>query len=868
MPPRTVSHYEVAEKLGQGGMGTVYKARDLRLQRLVALKFLAADLLDSEEARDRFLREGRALSSLSHPHIATVYEVDEAGGVPFLALEFLPRGTLRARIRAAESAGGHLAISDVVRWCADIAEALGHAHRHGVIHRDVKSSNVMFDGEGRAKLTDFGLAKVIRDSVGPASGAMIGTFPYMSPEQVAGGAADHRSDLFSLGVVLYESATGRLPFAGDSAAAMLHAISHAEPPPVEEARQDLPAGFSQVLSRLLAKAPEERYQRAEEVAGDLRALGAPQPAEAVDLPTVTVRPSGPLQWMDRLPWMGRRWWLAAVAAAVILVALAVQAPVRRWLHVWSLPARKHVAVLPFRSIGGDADQQAFCDGLTETLTTALAKYGDLSVVPPTEARRLETATQARREFGVNLVLYGSVQRRQDSVRLILSLIDPERRRQIDSEPIDWPLAQLYELEDAVLGKVGDLLNLVAAQAPAGVLAAGATQLPGAYDAYLRGRGFLYRFDKAGNLERARREFEEAIQTDPKFAAAYVGLAETDLRLFRIGRRPEVLQGARQAAERAAELNPRFANAHMALGAVFGESNQPAAAVRELETALKLDPLDPAAYRELAQVYQSQGRFGEAERTYQRAIAARAGDWQSHSQLGVFYFSQQRDADAERLFKKVVELAPDNHVGYRNLGATLFRLGRNREAEAQFRKSLSLRPSALGYSNLGALLMFDSRYGEAAEVMEQAAQLAPQEAPARFRLWGNLGDAYWLARADPEKSRAAWRRAADIARGLRTGGPADAELTSFVAMYEAKIGNWPEALQSITEALKAAPASATVHYQAGLVYALKGDQQRALAELAEAAGRGYSLNEIKLAPELAALRSAPAFDNLMKRGGRR
>ena len=862
MLPRTVSHYEVGEKLGQGGMGTVYKGRDLRLGRLVALKFLAADLLDSTDARARFLREGRALSSLNHPHIATVYEVDEAEGVPFLVLEYLPRGTLRARIRAAAADGRHLDFRDAVHWCAGVAEALAHAHRQGVIHRDVKSSNVMFDGEGRVRLTDFGLAKVTQETRASVPGSVLGTFPYMSPEQVTGSAVDKRSDLFSLGVVLYETAAGRLPFTGDSPAAVVHSIAHTEPLPVSQVRRDLPAEFERILSRLLAKAPDDRYQRAEDVASDLRAL-CPAPLEVgAEPPTVTLAPSTGPRLKTR-----RGWLAAAIVAAIVILALAVQGPFRRWLHTRSLPPRKHVAVLPFRNIGGEAGQQAFCDGLTETLTTALTKYGDLSVVPPTEARRLENARQARREFGVNLVVYGSVQRRRDRVRLIISLIDAERQRQIDAEPIDWPLAQLYELEDGVLTKVADLLNLVMAPPPSGVLAAGATQLPGAHDAYLRGRGFLYRYDKAGNLERAGQQFEEAIRADPKFAAAHVGLAETHLRAYRTRKDPALLDAARNQAQRARELSPQLASARVILGGVLAESRQQQEAVRELEAAIQLDPREPAAYRELARLYWSLARYRDAEQLYQKAIAARPGDWMTYSFAARFYVTWQHYQEAERYFRKAIELTPDNPDAYRNLGGLLAKLGREREAEAMMLKAQTLNPIATGYSNLATLYMVQGRYKDAVPMAEQAAALAAQM-PKAYLIWGNLGDAYWLARADPAKAREAWRKAAQIAQEEAARAPADTIILSYLAKYQAKLGDAPGALQRLEAARRQAPDNGAVRYQAGLAYALLGKNDPALRELAAALDRKFPVEEVQKAPELAPLREDPRYQQLIAQAVKR
>ena len=847
---QTVSHFEVQEKVGEGGMGAVYKARDTRLDRVVALKFLSPRLVDSPEERQRFRQEGRALSALSHPHVATVYEVDETDGTPFLALEYMAGGTLRSRVAEAK---GRLPVANVMQWAIELAEGLAHAHKHGIVHRDVKSSNVMFDSEGRVKLTDFGLAKITSTDEPSSKGAVGGTVGYTAPERLQGEHADQRSDLFSFGVVLYEAATGKMPFAGESAGEIINKILTAAPVPVTSVRPELPAGFEMVVIRLLQKRPEDRYQRAGDVAHDLRVLGAPSAAAStVTLPATRA--------VTRWP---RRRWIAAVALVCLtMLAWVSSGPVKRWWRSWWLPERKNVAVLPFRNIGGDASQEAFCDGLTETLTTALTKHGSFSVVPATDARRLDSAESARREFGVNLVIAGSVQRRGDQVRVIINLIDAAQRRQIDSEPLDWPVKRLFELEDAVLSKIADLLNVLWSQQEPSLLAAGASQLPSAYDAYLRGRGLVYRWDKAGNLDRALQEFEAAVQQDPRFALAYLGLAEAYLRKYQPLKDTAILEAARSAAERALQLNPQLASAHVWHGRILAESGKQTEAVTELQTAVGLDARDPAAYRELANVYRMQRRFSDAERVFKQAVAARPGDWMGHSYLAIFYSSQQRHQEAESQFRKVIELTPDNPIGYRNLAAVLIRLGKNREAEEMLRKAVALRPLARTYSNLGTLLMLQGRYADAVPAMEKAAEIGSRETPREYRIWGNLGDAYWLAKSPPEKAQAAWRRALEIAESQLTATAGDAELLSFLAKYHAKLGDRPKSLERIAAAIRLAPSSATVRYQAGLVYALLGENDRALTELAAAVNLKYSVEEIGQAPELMPLRQDRRFQELI------
>jgi tetratricopeptide (TPR) repeat protein len=754
MLQRTITHYEVLEMVGQGGMGTVYKARDTRLQRLVALKFLTT-VGTSAEARQRILREGQALSALSHPNIATVYEAGEDAGEVFLALEYLPGGSLDRRLRAARESGSMLPLHQVAEWGASIVSALAHAHRHGVIHRDVKPGNVLFDREGRVKLSDFGLATTPNTEAHSADGRVMGTLPYMPPEVLRGAPADARSDLYSLGVMLFEMATGQTPFRGGTESDVLQKTLGQPAPAPSTLRPGLPAGFDRLVTRLLAKRPEDRPREGDRVARELLAAvqGAPTPAPE-ETPTATM----PV-WTGAPP--GRQRMRVAAAVAVTLLAALGALSVSSRLGKPPAPEKVQVAVLPFRSIGGDAGQAAFCDGLTETVTTVLSKHGEFSVVPAPDARNLDSAEKARKEFGVNLVVYASLQRRGDQVRLIITLIDAKKRRQIDSQPIDWPVARMMELEDSVMVKIGDLLSLVTTPAP-GARLARVTQMPSAYDAYLRGRGYLYRYDRPGNLDRALGEFQEAVRLDTSFAAAYVGIAETNLRAYRLRQEQTLLDAARAAAEQARTLNPNLAAAHLALARALVELRRTGEAATELETALRLDPQDAEVYRELGRLYSRAGRFAEADQTYQKALAARPNDWMVATFAATDYASRQRLDVAEKLYRQAAQLSPDNHVPYRNLGTLLVMMGRNREGEQMLLKAQQLNPTAVGFANLAALYMMERRYAEAVPAARKGAELAPVDSPAAYRVWGNLGDAYWLAGGRPAT------RPGRVAQGRRTG----------------------------------------------------------------------------------------------------
>ena len=834
--------YEILALIGAGGMGEVYRAHDHKLRRDVAVKILPEAFADSPERFARFQREARVLASLNHPNIAAIYGLEEFSGKQFLVMELVEGETLDQYSKRV----GPVLLKDALHICDQIAEGLESAHRKGVTHRDVKPANVKVTPEGRVKVLDFGLAKAIWGAgtdldvsktptvtdLGTEHGQIVGTPAYMSPEQARGKGVDARTDIWAFGCLLYELLTGRKAFPGETLSDTLAAVLNKEPNWDALPKATAPR-IRELLRKCLLKDATLRLQ---------------------DIGEARVAIKDVME--GRRGWSRRRMASAGGVAFVVVLGIAGYSPARRLWRAGMLPAQKHVAVVPFRSVGGDASQQAFCDGLTETLTTALSKHGELSVVPAAESRRLEDVQQARRQFGVNLVVSGTLQRRGDQVRLTLSLIDAETNRQIDAEPIDWPVTKLFEIEDAVLQKLADLLNLVLTEPPQDRPAANASHNPSAYDAYLRGRGFLYHYDRPGNLDRALQEFEDAAQFDPQFALAYVGQAETELRMYRLRRgESDLLQRAHSAAEKARDLNPQLPAAHVVLGGIWTDLGQNDNAIRELKTALQRDPRDPAVYTELGRLYGRLGRHTEAEDLYAKAIAQRPGDWRTYRAAATYYTGVQQLAKAERYSRKVLDLAPDNSEGYMNLGALLLKLGQQKEGERMLLKAQNLNPTASGYANLAYLYMGQHRFPEAVVVMEKSAAIAEHQQSGEFRIWGNLGDAYWLAHADSEKARQAWSRAASIVRDRLGAAPAqDTELLSYLAKFEAKAGESGPASRHLDTALAQGKSNANTQYQAALAYAVLGRADDSLHALATAIELKYPVDEIQQAPELATVRA--------------
>lgn len=877
MPGRSVSHYEILEELGRGGTGVVYRARDQRLGRIVALKFLSPEWLASEEAVARFLQEARTISALNHPHIATLYDVGEEAGSRFLVLEYLPGGTLRARLRDLRMAGGRLSFEDICHWAVQVCEGLAHAHRHGIVHRDVKSGNVMFSEEGAAKLTDFGLAKSPGGGDLTRTGTIAGTVACMSPEQAQGLEADHRSDIFSTGVMLYEMASGELPFQGPHVAAILREVIIAPTPAVAQVRPDLPEAFGELVSKATAKDPGERYQSAEELAGDLRALasgGAREPrtasgAAADSALTAVTRP--PTAWPERprrpgLRRLSRRTGIAAATLlAAVSLALSFRLPLTDWLGPGRLPEQKQLAVLPFINVGRDQASQAFCDGLMETLSTKLTQLeqfqGALRVVPSAEVRREKVASprEAQRAFGATLALTGSVERSGDRLRLNLNLVDTKSLRQLRADTIDTRIGDVAVLQDGVVSQVAGMLRLELNPDAQKVLGAGGTQVAAAYDLYVQGVGHLARWDKAQNIESAISLFQKAIQQDPRYALAHAGLGEAFWRKYQLAMEPQWVEEARKSCTRAVELNSRLADLYVTRGNIHTGTGSYQVAVQDFERALKLNPVSAAAYRGLAQAYDRLGRSQDAELTFRKAIELRPNDWAGYQDLGRLYIRRAEYAKAEECLRRVTELTPDNYWGFSVLGAVYHYQGRFEQAIAMIDRSIQLRPTGGAYSNLGTIYSFQGRYQEAARAFEKALELGT----ANRAIWGNLAEAYLRVPGQAEKAPEAYRRAIQLTERDLAVNPKDAEVRAHLAVYCARLNQRQRALVEAAKARGLAAGNKTVLFRCALAYELAGRRSLALETLKGALRGGYSRAEVERHPDLADLRQDPRYTALMR-----
>jgi serine/threonine-protein kinase len=591
-------------------MGLVFRADDTRLLRIVALKFLPPTLTRNPVAKERFLKEARAASALDHPNIATVYEMGEsADGQLFLAMACYDGETIEAKI-----ARGPLPVDEAVLLAAQVAAGLSRAHQRGIVHRDIKPSNLITTADGIVKILDFGIAKLAGQEGLTREGTILGTLTYMSPEQALGKEVDHRTDIWSLGVVLYSMLAGHPPFRGENDRLLIHAILVRQPEPLRSVRPEVPAELERLVQRMLAKDPAERPETMTEVHAGLGFSSVSR-----EIPQERTAPRPVRRW---------RWWAAGSAAALLVAGLAAFTlwPVHGRGVLPRAPlagqARPSIAVLPFENLSRDAAQDYMADGMTEALTTALAKIGGLKVVSRTSAMYYRTAAkplpQIASELGVDDVLEGSILRAGDRVRITVKLVEAKTDRSLWAESYDREMNDILELQSEVSRTIVRATQVQLTPQELAGLAHTRPVDPEVYEAYLQGRYHWNQRNREG-IEKAIVYFEQAIAKDPTYAPAYAGLADAYSFVSYLWVSPEARPKARSAAQKAVELDDTLPEAHASLANIlFDQDWDLAGSERELRRALELNPNYATAHQWLWVNLVILGQWSEAQREIELA----------------------------------------------------------------------------------------------------------------------------------------------------------------------------------------------------------------------------------------------------------
>ena len=842
----TVSHYTIVEKLGEGGMGEVYKAKDNRLERIVALKFLPEKVTDDPESKARFLREAQTASKLDHPNICTVYEIDETDdGKTFIAMSHCPGIALKEKLKEKS-----LSTEEAVGIAVQIGEGLEEAHRQGIVHRDIKPGNIMISEQNKIKIVDFGLAK-LRDSLHITKpGKAMGTAAYMSPEQLRGEDVDSRTDIWALGVVLYQMLSGKLPFEGEYEAAVIYSILNKEAPKLPGANEGIAAGLQRVLVCALQKDPNDRYPTTTEFLADLKSIQSEigTPTEEISAGWATektgVKRVSPLVVFSAT--------VAVIIFSLIVAVLLIAPGIQQWLGGPGLPPKKHLAILPFSLIGGESEDRAMCDGLVETLSSKITSFGQFQktiwIVPTREIieENIASPSQARGTFGVSLVVTGSVQRMGDSAQLTLNLIDASSLRQVRSAQLIEPIANIHVLQSKAVGKLVEMLEFEVPPQSRDDAFAGGTETSDAFKYYLQGRGFLQHYQDVANIDRAMEFFNKAISSDPDYALAFAGLGEACYRKFQATRNSSWVETGTDYCARALALDDSLEQVHNTAGFLLMASGQYEPAAAEFRKALEINPVNAETFKGLGRAHEHMGEIDEAERIYSEAIQLRPDYWSGYNELGGFYLSLGRYDEAEAQFRKILELTPGNVKGYNNLGIVYFNAGRYDEAEKIFLRSIEIKPNYRAFNNLGVLYHYQKRYADAARTMEKALDLEDQ---SDFLTWGNLGDAYFIVPEEHEKAIGFYKKAISLAEAERRINPRNSTLLAYLAEYYIKVGEPDSAANLLGQLDLPEVQDLEVLYSVAESYLLLGDRNRAISFLERVLREGFPSERVRENPAM-------------------
>jgi TolB-like protein/Flp pilus assembly protein TadD len=714
---KTISHFKIMEKIGSGGMGEVYKAMDTKLQRIVALKFLPPELVRDDEARQRFVHEARAASGLEHPNIGTIYEIDETKPTPgergeghfFIAMAYYEGKTLKDKIEQ-----GAMGVQEAIDIAIQIAQGLSRAHSKDIIHRDIKPANILMTADGQVKIIDFGLAKLKGHTMLTKTGTTMGTVAYMSPEQTRGQAVDQRSDIWSLGVMLYEMLAGELPFKGDYEQAIMYSILNEEPEYVTKIRSEVPVQLEQILEKALTKNPDKRYQSMEEMLEQLN-----QAAEELK------QGLSKSAFIFRLGRKQRRYVYRILAVALIVIVTGIYL----WQGQVTRAAPVSIALLPLQSITQDAEQDWFIDGMTDALITDLAKISGLKVISRTTAMQYKgtdkTTPQIASELGVRYVIEGSIVRMGEQVRISARLINAPDDEYLWADEYERGISDILGLQGEIAQAIAGQVQVELAPEEKTQFAASRSMDPQTYELYLKGMFHINKITPDG-FQKGLQYLHEAEERDPDQPIILTGIAKAYGLIAHISNPgPEIYENSRKRALKALELDPNLAEAHLelALTQIYYDRDRVAAG-KSYRRALELNPSLHYAHIHYGWFLQLQGRVDEAVVEMKRAIELDPLEPLYPSWLGWMYWWEGEVDKAIEQTQNALELNPDYPIALFVLGNAYADKGMFEQAIEANKKAAALNPGrkwALGIT-----------YGKAGRTEEALAIAAEVEAEGSIK----------------------------------------------------------------------------------------------------------------------------------------
>ncbi len=851
-PGTRLGVFEVLGPLGAGGMGEVYRARDTRLGRDVAIKVLPESFARDPAHAARFEREARLLAAINHPAIGAIYGAEEFDSLRCIIMELVPGETLTERI-----VRGPMPLEEACDLARQIAEALEAAHEKGVIHRDLKPSNIKITPEGKVKVLDLGLAKVIEvpsaedlsqsptqvdDQTRP--GVILGTVEFMSPEQARGKPVDKRTDIWAFGCVFFEMLSGRRAFTGETSTDVFAAILSAEPN-----WSMLPAATPPRLRELLARCLQKDANKRLRDIGDAR----------MEIDLVLQEGREPAAPAPRA--IGKQWRTAAVALAILAVAAGIFLALRLLpSRPPDLPEHKQLAVLPFRNLTGGENARLVGVGLVETVSTRLSGLPGLQVVTPSTvvaaAEQSDDVLHVARKVGANLVVAGTFQRQGDQVRLTYRVVNVPDGVEIAADMLEGRASDLFGLQDTLADVVAKNLRFTSAQrrstAPPGL--DGDQQ-----ERYLEAVGLLQRYDRRDAVGKAI-EILRGLSTErPNSAPVQAALGRASLAMFDFTKDRAWADRAIASAGAARALDPALPEVDLASGEILLATGRAKEAESAFRRALARNADDFQALLGLGEASERAGDDAAAEASYRRAIELQPSSFAAYNQLGTFFAARGRWKDSAQMFRRAASLAPDSYRAWSNLGGVLTLSCDFLAGLEAYDKALALHPdNPIAASNLGVTQLWMGRYAEAVESLQRAARYAPKD----YKVRANLGDAYRALRGKEANSAQAYEESIALAREQLRLNPNDATAHSWLATALAKTRHSAEAASEIERALDLDPKDPGILFDAATVAVLLDRKIEALGWLRKAVERGYCRDIIGRQPHFERFSHDPAFQAIV------
>lgn len=884
---KQILHYQIKEKLGEGGMGIVYLADDTKLERTVAIKSLPQRIAASAEERERFKIEARAAAALNHPNITTIHNIEEIDDQMFIVMEYIDGQELKEEIRSKK-----LEIGKVVEIAVQIAEGLQAAHNKGIVHRDIKSANIMLTRDDQIKIMDFGLAKVQGSKQLTREGTTIGTAPYMSPEQASHEEVDPRSDIWSFAIILYEMLAGKLPFRGDYEAAILYDIVHAKPETIQNLNLEIPQKLNEIVDRCLEKDKSKRYQSASDIVKDLKSLqsdtksfeevGSSVRIDNYPMSDTTKISSG------QQPAAGKKNKIILFASSLIIFVLIVS--IFFFLGgsntEFITPEKKMLVVLPFKNLG-NGEQEYFADGITSEITSRLSGLSELGVIARSSAMQYKNTNksiiQIGEELGVQYMLEGTIQWEilpdgNKRVRVNPELIQISNATQIWSKPYEADFSSVFKLQAEIATQVASAMDITLLQGEQKSIEQQLTSNSEAYDYYLRGLDYHVDSYDIDLWQIALQMYEKAIELDPQFAAAYARISNlhSDMYWFFYDRTQKRLKQSLEASEKAEKIDPNLYLVHTVKGWYYYHGfldydN----ALTEFYKALEVKPNDEDAYMGIGSVLRRQGKIEEAVTVFKKAIAMNPRSPLNYDQAGETLFLLRRYGEAKEYLKRSISMAPDDAYAYPFL-ANIFVIQQNNTKEARklLEDNLKNAGSRLFWFqyNLAKFDLFDRKFDDALKQLDKFKVVNTQFSYLPKEV---LKAQVYSLKNEKELAKSYYKEAAHIVKSRIEEQPEDPRYHSTLGKIYAGLGQKENAIRSGQRGIELLPVSKEFWrgsfrvQDMAIIYTMADEREKAIDLLDQLLSRPFDLSVtmLRLDPTWDPLRNNPRFQSLLQKYSR-